>query len=490
MLIVVVFFCFTALNRLVAIDEGFYLLAGKLIENGNIPYLDFFYPQAPLFPYLQKILVWPFELNWDTGRLLAGLCTALLALILFFFVEAHYGKRWGWAALLLFSSSHLVYGWYTVIKLYSLPILFLFSAFATLNWPGEKLDSKRVFWSALLLGLAINTRLLMLGATPVFLVALLLRSFRERLSFLKLLSPLFLGLTLASLPALVLAASDWDAFWLNNMGYHNLRASVNNSLFNFGSEKWARLNSLLGFASPEGPYGVQFRLLFFAVLASIPFFLLKKQMSVMLITAFVLFVVHALPPRIHLQYFCSTVPFLIVGVIEGLNLIFQRIANINIKRVLLALLALPSAIYLYEGVIHYERYINSGELILSAKVTRTLKLDEIEKITEKLNTLVKEDEVVYALWPGFLVNSKAKAIPGMENNFGYKIAAKFSAAERARFKLMTQGEQRQVLADSEVRFAVYTKDRIPRSDLKILNNKGFSPVLETRNCILYGKVNP
>ena len=42
------FFLFIARHRFIAGDEGFYLLASRLVLQHKMPYLDFFYQQAPL----------------------------------------------------------------------------------------------------------------------------------------------------------------------------------------------------------------------------------------------------------------------------------------------------------------------------------------------------------------------------------------------------------------------------------------------------------
>jgi hypothetical protein len=48
------FFLFVARHRLIDGDEGFYLLAARLVLQHKTPYLDFFYPQAPLLPYVAR----------------------------------------------------------------------------------------------------------------------------------------------------------------------------------------------------------------------------------------------------------------------------------------------------------------------------------------------------------------------------------------------------------------------------------------------------
>ncbi len=43
-----------ALSRVRPIDgdEGYYATAARLVSHGRTPYLDFFYPQMPLLPYV------------------------------------------------------------------------------------------------------------------------------------------------------------------------------------------------------------------------------------------------------------------------------------------------------------------------------------------------------------------------------------------------------------------------------------------------------
>jgi hypothetical protein len=45
------FFSFVAQRRFIDGDEGFYLLASRLVLEHKAPYLDFLYTQAPLLPY-------------------------------------------------------------------------------------------------------------------------------------------------------------------------------------------------------------------------------------------------------------------------------------------------------------------------------------------------------------------------------------------------------------------------------------------------------
>jgi hypothetical protein len=49
------FLAYVATSRTIQRDEGFYLMDARLVLNGKAPYLDFFYPQAPLLPYVYAL---------------------------------------------------------------------------------------------------------------------------------------------------------------------------------------------------------------------------------------------------------------------------------------------------------------------------------------------------------------------------------------------------------------------------------------------------
>ena len=67
-------------------DEGFHLLAAKLINSGRKPYLDFFYQHPPLYPYLLGAWMRLVGQTWRNAHTLSALFTGLTTLLAASFV--------------------------------------------------------------------------------------------------------------------------------------------------------------------------------------------------------------------------------------------------------------------------------------------------------------------------------------------------------------------------------------------------------------------
>ena len=126
------FFSYVARHRFVDGDEGFYLLASRLVLNHKTPYLDFFYTQAPLLPYVYGLWMKLFGISWFSARTLSSVLTAMVGMLIYEHICRETGKlAAGMAAIVLFASSVLVFGWFPIVQTYSLATLFLFGAYVT-----------------------------------------------------------------------------------------------------------------------------------------------------------------------------------------------------------------------------------------------------------------------------------------------------------------------------------------------------------------------
>ena len=110
------FFVFIARHRFVDGDEGFYLLASRLVLMHKIPYLDFSYVQAPLLLYVYAAWMKMVSVSWASVRLFAAVITAVLGTLLYDEVWQQ-TKRWvfGAAAVVLYAGSTLVFSCFPAV---------------------------------------------------------------------------------------------------------------------------------------------------------------------------------------------------------------------------------------------------------------------------------------------------------------------------------------------------------------------------------------
>jgi hypothetical protein len=70
-----------AMVRSIDTDEGYYVSAARLVWEGKVPYRDFFFPQAPLLPYLYGWIWGVHPGSLVSMRLLSAGLTAATALL-------------------------------------------------------------------------------------------------------------------------------------------------------------------------------------------------------------------------------------------------------------------------------------------------------------------------------------------------------------------------------------------------------------------------
>ncbi len=166
-------------------DEGWYLYAARLVAQGQLPYRDFAFTQAPLLPLVYAwIQPWIDVWGLAAGRVftaLLGLGAALFAALL---AARLVGRCAAAAALICFVLIMLnVYQsyYFTMVKTYALTAFFLTLGLLVLSWA----LSRRSSW----LALGAGVLLLLAGATRTSaglvlpLVIIMLFWARRRLAF-------------------------------------------------------------------------------------------------------------------------------------------------------------------------------------------------------------------------------------------------------------------------------------------------------------------
>src|SRR3990172_6278796 len=120
--------------RFVDADEGLYLNSTYLVKQEQIPYFDFFYPQAPLLPYVYAPIS---DLGINSlflGRLISLLISLILGLLLFFYYRRITGDSKSSLWLYFFYTfSGLILAYHPVVKTYAWSDLFGFLSFVFLT---------------------------------------------------------------------------------------------------------------------------------------------------------------------------------------------------------------------------------------------------------------------------------------------------------------------------------------------------------------------
>jgi arabinofuranan 3-O-arabinosyltransferase len=392
-------------------DEGVYAYASRLAVHGRLPYRDFFYEQAPLLPYVYGPVGWLSGESWYALRGLSVVFAAAVGLLLFLFVRERQGAATAFAAVVVYAGSGLVLGYLTLVKTFALSTLLVFAAFVLAErgrWVG----------AGLLVGFAVDTRLLLLAVAVVFIVAA-----RRRLL------PCLTGFALGLLPSLVLFAISPRAFWFDNVRYHSLKSP--NGLVGNAHEKAQTAATLLGLEPTDRALGIQFGLLVLAAALAVVW---RRHLPLALAIAVALGIVSFLPTPSYVQYFSLLVPFLVVGAVE--------------LRPPPALLAVCVVAFLVPAGWATRHFVSYDPVLRPS-------LGSIRDVASRVDALSEPDERVLSSWPGYLVGTHAWALPDYTNQFAPVAAAKISRAVARRYHVASEGELEQLIRHRRIRLVAY-----------------------------------
>jgi hypothetical protein len=451
------FFFFVSQHRFIAGDEGFYLLASRLVMQHKVPYLDFFYQQAPLLPYVYGLWMKLAGMSWFSTRILSALLSTILGLLVYQHV-CHETRKWaaGLAAVVLYISSTFVFAWFPIAKPFCLAALFLFGSYALVARLSPS-SPWLVAVAGLLFGLSVDTRSYVVVCAPLFLWWIFRRSSAPNGvgSVLWFLGGFAIGLG----PALVLFVLSPDRFLFNNLGYHAIRTDA--GLVGGWGTKIVIARRLLFGADDNG---FQFSLLsatsFAAILAS-----RMRRGSALLAfgTAVVLVIISFLPTPALVQYFCLCVPFLIVAAVCAISDYIGSLPEPQPKRIaVLAAVALLAA-FAASSVPSFRRYLFTGDHVIGlrgAADAHNWTLDDVSAVSAAIDQLAEPNEKIASFWPGYILVSKADPYPGFENNFGRTIARKLTVEQRMKYHILSE-------SGVEADFAAHT----PR--IVVLGNRTF-----------------
>jgi len=429
--------------RLVDADEGTYLLVSKLVMDGKLPYHDFFYPQMPLLPYVYGVWMKIFGPSWYAARLLSSLFAIGLGLVLYHHVR-HLTEKpaLGLVAVVLFAFSSLSLGWYSVAKAFAFSTFMLFSGYAVLF---SRFARWKYFFSGLLLGLAVDTRLYLVVVVPAIILEALRQEATSRGRSAQL-ARFGVGLIIALLPNEFFFLIDPDTYIFNNIVVHAIRLG-DQGLIGALPQKFSLALQMLGINSTDGSTGFQLTCLLVLNAALVVSSLtLRERLPLSVIITLLLVLVSLLPTPTYAQYFCVAVPFLAVNA----TLLIARIARGTVPaanpvgRPLIPLLVSFVALYVLASPLDAYRYTWSGDGVPGIYTRHNAINWHIGTIREVSRLLDQESrdttDVALSWWPGYFIESKTSILPKLESHIALLYSPMLNTAELAKYNFMSYDE--------------------------------------------------
>lgn len=156
-------------------DEGFHLLASQLIAQGKKPYIDFFYPQAPLYAILNAGWMRVFGIHWRVAHAFSALMTSAAVPLVASFAftrwpAAEWRKTGAIAAAVFFGCNYHVVYFGTIGQAYGLCVFFTVAAFHLALKAALREQALYSFGAGLVAGAAAASSLLAAPVAPILLI--------------------------------------------------------------------------------------------------------------------------------------------------------------------------------------------------------------------------------------------------------------------------------------------------------------------------------
>ncbi|MGA2904188.1 MAG: glycosyltransferase family 39 protein [Candidatus Korobacteraceae bacterium] len=444
------FFLFVSQHRFIDGDEGFYLLASRLVLQHQAPYMDFFYTQAPLLPYVYSTWFMFAGISWFAARAFCALLTAVLGGLLYQHV-CHETGKWmaGLSAVVLFASSSLVFAWFPIVKTFSLATLFLFLAYVIFSRRSQSSSGWWIAASGLLFGLSVDTRSYVVAVAPVFLWWIFRRN-RNR--WLVRLLRFVGGFVIGIVPSLVLFFASPDVYLFNNLGYHAMRSKA--GLIGLWQDK-----AMLVLATFGGRFtGFQISILTLICVASILFRRMKRDASLLaFLIALLLGFVSLLPTPALMQYFCMIVPFLIVAAVCSVSDYLAGLQSPRETGIARAVCVVLLAGFVGFAAPRFRQYLFTGDSVVGVEdstVAPDWTLPQVTAVSQAIDQLASPGEKVVSFWPGYIFASHADPYPGFENDFGLYVAFRLSRERREKYHLLSGADMMDDFAAHRPRLVV------------------------------------
>jgi hypothetical protein len=275
--------------------------------------------------------------------------------------------------------------------------------------------------SGFLLALAVDTRLLIVAAVPAFIIGLLIQHAGTE-SRPRRLTKWLLGFAIGLLPTLFFLTVNIDAFLFGNLGYHAVRNTAG-GLVGDWAQKGAMLAELLNLRSAGGET-ITFQVPLLLALNAYYVVLVARrraQLNIPLLASVFLAIALVLPTPTYTQYFVVLLPFVIINGVHAIDVLLNdasNTSNIALRDhfrtglgVFLAGYALVVPVVIYK----YVSWLGPTVPGLYKVDPHDWSLPAIRAVSGAIERSNQTGQQVLAFWPGYLVETHAAPVTGMEN---------------------------------------------------------------------------
>jgi hypothetical protein len=441
-------------GRLIDADEGYLLMAARLISEGHWPYRDFFLTQAPLVPVLFAGVFAAFGRSWLVARVFAGvLAVAMGWLVYRTTLSATRRQSAGAFAAALFALNGWTIGWLTIVKGYGLSTLLLLLAVWLVGSAVSRTDerasdgrvgAKIILAAGLAVGLAASTRLYAVLVVPALATYVACRLGCGRVA-LRRLGRFAVGCLLGLVPSILCGVRAPKAFVFGTLGYHAVREYGQDSLMGSVGAKVPDILRTVGLDAHATYSERQWMgLAIVAILAA--FARLRWRSSSRSpagVVALVLAAASVLPNPFLPQYLCMLVPFLAIEAGRLLGTVLDALGT-GRPRWTLAVAVAAASYVVYNGWVGWYdrgRFLHSGVNVAGIESSDRVPRWRIQTIEAVAKAIDEQHRAVGASWwPGYFVSSTTGIVVELANDFGFRAAAVLPPADRRRLRIVSHSE--------------------------------------------------
>lgn len=486
-----ILFCFFAhcvfisINRLIARDEGFYIVASELLLHNKLLYKDFFFPQMPLTALFYASCFKIFGTSWFVARLSTGIIYFLTGYFLFIFIKKNYSFWFATLSLTLFAIHPMGFAWQSVIKSYAFVNLFLVLIFfiassiqnlnppepnTTANQIKTRKNSKKIFTVGFILGLLGLTRLHFLALFPL----LLLHIYKKQNKLSKKDLCLFmLGCSISLSPCLYYFIQAPNSFIFNNLGYHLVRSQA--PLEGELATKISSLFKLLGLNDSQQVIKYQMIITYLIPLIFGGYYFLtklfKREFYFPFLYSLFILILNLIPTPTYLQYHSCMIIFIIIMSVD-----FIKVQNNSFIKCLFSFILLATNIFYYPKSLLAYTITAHNVIGITGQNPEMWSIHTVKKINEHLN-LIDSNKYLVSVWPGHALNSKHRLLPGTENPFLTKVPNEVAK----KYELTKNDDILEAISNGSVEIVIY-------KDGDTLNKKELKKLLIQNNFLLRSRI--